>query len=174
MTSEVKGQHSWQDYDLMDLRKIDLESHTASPDELKRADSIEGAVSLVADTFGLGDGEDATKIKTVIGDVLVQRSNIEHIVEKRNDARERYAPHALATITNPFEVWEVLYDNGDKRYAFISLFSSKRQVLVVVSIWENNVLWNFMNTDKKGLNKHRHGNLIFSAMNAEKQKAANE
>lgn len=172
MSSEVKNQKNWQDYGLQDLRKIEQEAQSPAPEDLKRADSLEDAIAIVADVFGLKEGEESTSLNSIIGDVVVMRSNLEHIVEKRNDARERYAVHAFETIKNPFEVWEVLYDNGDRRYAFISLFSDKRQVLVVVSIWENNVLWNFMNTDKKGLNKHRHGNLIYSAQNT--QKAANE
>lgn len=172
MISEVKDQRNWQDYGLKDLREISQESHSPFPEELKKAESIEDAIALVAGVFNLIPDADYVEIECCIGLLVVQRNNIEHIVEKRNDARERYAPHALATIKDPFEVWEVLYDNGERRYAFISLFANKRQMLVVVSIQKDNVLWNFMHTDKKNLNKHRHGKLIH--FTAEKQKAANE
>ncbi|EJL6264597.1 hypothetical protein NXK52_003458 [Vibrio cholerae] len=172
MISEVKGQRNWQDYGLKDLREINQDLHLPFPKELKKAESIEDAIALVAKVFSLLPDDDFVAIDCCIGQLIVQRNNIEHIVEKRNDARERYAPHALATIKNPFEVWEVMYEKEERRYAFIGLFAQKRQMLVIVSIQKDNVLWNFMHTDKKRLNKHRHGQLIYPT--AEKQKAANE
>lgn len=172
MALEVKNQNNWNSYGLGDLRNIDSKHTRPAPIEIKKSDSIEDAIKILTDTFSLPDGEESVTINTYIGNVIVQRDNLEHIVEKRKDARERYVNYALDTMLNPFEIWEVQYDNGDKRYAFIGLFDTKRQMLVVVSIWNDKILWNFMHTDKKSLNKHRHGKLIY---NAEKiQKAANQ
>ena len=37
--------------------------------------------------------------------------DLRHIVEKRQDARERYVRHALATMRDPFEIWIVEYED---------------------------------------------------------------
>lgn len=176
MAAEQEGQKGWRDYGLEDLRHIDIQHNIQAPDEIKRAETIEEAVNILAHTFGLVEGVDETTLKTCIGDIIVARKNLEHIVEKRAEARERYANHALTTVLTPFEVWLTEYNNNagttERRYVFISLFNSKRQIMVVVSFWEQNILWNLMHSDKKNLNKHRHGELIYQSL--ERQKAANE
>lgn len=172
MAAEIKDQQGWADYGLTDLRQINEQYSAPAPDEIKKADSLEEAISVLAQVFGLGEKEDSAIVKTFIGDIVVKKDNLEHIVEKRKDSRERYANHAFVTVTNPFEIWLTKYDNGDKRYIFIGLLKCKRQMLVIVSIWEDKFLWNFMHTDKKNLNKHRRGELIYSALKI--QKAANQ
>lgn len=172
MAAELKEQKNWTSYGLEDLRKIDAQHVAIAPIEIKKADSLEEAIAVLAEVFCLKDNEDQVTINTHVGEIVVIRDNLEHIVQKRKDGRERYANHALATVLTPFEIWLTEYDNGDKRYAFISLFECKRQMLVVVSIWEEKVLWNFMHSDKKNLNKHRNGKLIYQKV--ERQKAANQ
>ena len=171
MAAELKNQNNWNSYGLEDLRRIDSKHTRPAPIEIKKSGSIEDAIKILANTFSLPDGKNHTYLETIIGRVTIQRENLKHIVEKRKDARERYANYALDTILNPFEVWKTQYDNGDIRYAFISLYDAKRQMFVVVSIWDDNVLWNFMHTDKKSLNKHRNGTLVYQSL--ETQKAAN-
>ncbi|PSV59584.1 PBECR2 nuclease fold domain-containing protein [Photobacterium damselae] len=165
MAAEIKGQKDWRDYGLDDLRHVPKELNRVAPEEIKRADSIEDAIAVVADVFGLGAEEKEATISTKIGDIVISYSNLEHIVEKRQDARERYTHYALDTVLNPYEIWKTKYLNGqgkeESRYIFISLYDSKRQIHVIVSIWDQNVLWNFMHSDKKNLNKHRHGELIY-------------
>ena len=82
--------------------------------------------------------------------------------EKRADARERYVKFALDTLVNPYEIWETMYDDGMVRYIFIGTYKQKQQMLVVVAPWDGKVLWNFMHTEAKGLNKHRRGSLLYS------------
>ncbi|MGY2290900.1 hypothetical protein ACW9H6_13975 [Pseudomonas sp. SDO528_S397] len=53
------------------------------------------------------------------------------------------------------------YSDGSARLAFIGAYETKRQMLVIVNIQAGNVLWNFMQTDAKALNKHRHGQLVY-------------
>lgn len=106
---------------------------------------------------------DGKAFSTPIGAVRVLKEHLPHIVEKRQDARERYVQFAIAAMQAPFEVWSVEYDDGSTRRAFIGLFEGKHQMLVVVSTIGDMVLWNFMHCDKKSLNKHRHGSLIYSA-----------
>ena len=68
---------------------------------------------------------------------------------------------ALDTLTGPFEVWEVAYTNDTNRLAFIGVYETKRQMLVVVTLHNGKMLWNFMQCDAKALNKHRHGKLLY-------------
>ncbi len=96
-----------------------------------------------------------------MGDIQIQRSCIHHIVEKRQDARERYVKVALDTLIGPFEVWQVAYTNDTYRLAFIGVYETKRQMLVVVTLDNGKMLWNFMQCDAKALNKHRHGKLLY-------------
>ncbi|MFG0412031.1 PBECR2 nuclease fold domain-containing protein [Pseudomonas sp. NY5710] len=100
-------------------------------------------------------------IRSPMGDILIQRSCIHHIVEKRQDARERYVKVALDTLIGPFEVWQVAYTNDTNRLAFIGVYETKRQMLVVVVLNKGKMLWNFMQCDAKALNKHRHGKLLY-------------
>lgn len=176
MASEQKGQKNWKDYGLEDLRHIDIQYNIQAPEEIKKAETIEEAVSILAHTFGLEEGMDEATLETHIGEIIVLRKNLEHIVEKRPDARERYAKHALMTVLNPFEIWLTEYKNAEetieRRYVFISLFNSKRQMMVVVSFWDQNILWNMMHSDKKNLNKHRHGELVYESL--KRKKATNE
>lgn len=167
MAAEIKGQKNWKSYDLDDLRKVPLNHCRTPPDEIKKADTLEDAIEILTSIFGLTAGEEEKTLNTCVGDISILRSNLEHIVEKRQDARERYANHALETVIYPYEVWITKYLNEEEkeehRYVFISLYDSKRQMHVVVSIWDKNILWNFMHSDKKNLNKHRHGELIYQA-----------
>ncbi|WP_322534055.1 PBECR2 nuclease fold domain-containing protein [Duganella zoogloeoides] len=84
---------------------------------------------------------------------------------KRQDARERYVRHALATIRDPYEIWIVEYEdeNGKEelRHVYIGAFQGKQHMLVVFIDTTGRVLWNFMHGDGKALNKHRHGECIY-------------
>jgi hypothetical protein len=67
----------------------------------------------------------------------------------------------LDTLTGPLGVWKVVFTDGTDRLAFIGAYESKRQMLVSVVFFEGQMLWNFMHTDAKSLNKHRHGELLY-------------
>ena len=45
-------------------------------------------------------------------------------------------------------------------FAAAGAFQGKRQMLVIVEMIEGELLWNFMHSDAKSLNKHRHGMLL--------------
>lgn len=159
---EKPDQLTWLDYQLEDLRLLDREFRAASLHEVEAAPDIDAAIEVVARCFGLGDSQVlATSIDTPSGAVQIQRESLYHIVEKRRDARERYAHYALDTLTGPFEVWRVAYDNDSFRLAFIGVYETKNQMLVVVNIQAGHVLWNFMHSEAKSLNKHRHGELLY-------------
>lgn len=160
MAREQKNQIKWRDLGLSDLRQLDLEHRLACPGEVAAAENQSAAFDMLVEAFGCAE-QDAVIRQSKIGPLRVEKDKLMHIVEKRQDARERYVRYALATLDEPYEVWKVAYDDGSSRYAFIGTFQTKRQMLVVVNIQPDNILWNFMHSDAKSLNKHRHGELVY-------------
>lgn len=157
----VPNQKTWIDYGLPDLRPLDTTLRSVPPAEVPAAPSMDHAVEVLARAFGMGDPLiDRVAMTTPVGLVTVHREKLVHIVEKRADARERYVHYAIETLRDPFEVWSVEYDNGNHRRAFIGAFQGKRQMLVIVEMIQGELLWNFMHSDAKSLNKHRHGMLL--------------
>ncbi|MFJ4390861.1 PBECR2 nuclease fold domain-containing protein [Pseudomonas soli] len=160
--TEKKGQSTWLDLQLPDLRTLDRAWRAPTVEELIAADNHHVAVDLVAYHLGLNTSSmDSRGIDTPLGVVQIRHNFIAHIVEKRQDARERFARVALDTLTGPFEVWRVAYSNDTHRLAFIGAYESKRQMLVIVTLEQGKLLWNFMQCDAKALNKHRHGELLY-------------
>lgn len=159
---EKKGQPTWLAKRMPDLRSIGRELRSIPPAEVDAASNIESAIEIVARHLGFIDPAIRTiTVDTPIGLVAIHRRDFFHIVEKRPEARERYVLFALDTLTGPLEVWKVEYDNHSFRLAFIGAYEAKRQMLVVVDIQTEKLLWNFMHTDTKSLNKHRHGKLLY-------------
>lgn len=159
---ELKGQQTWLDYGLPDLRSLDRALRSSALEEMAAGEGITDALQILASNLGLTDAAcSQVHIASPLGDILIQRSSLRHIVEKRQDARERYVRFAVDTLTGPLEIWRVAYSNGSARLAFIGAYETKRQMLVVVNIQAGNVLWNFMQADAKALNKHRHGELLY-------------
>ncbi|MCR4538661.1 MULTISPECIES: PBECR2 nuclease fold domain-containing protein [unclassified Pseudomonas] len=159
---ESKGQQTWLDYGLPDLRSLDRALRSCPIEEVAAGEDVAEAVEVVASNLGLIDAAcSEVCITSPLGGVRIRRATLRHIVEKRQDARERYVRVALDTLTGPLEIWRVAYSDGSARLAFIGAYESRRQMLVVVNIQAGNVLWNFMQTDAKALNKHRHGELLY-------------
>ena len=159
---EAANQQTWINLALPDLRTLSRELRSAAIQEIKRADDAESALEILLDHFGFVDESVlAVTIITPIGNVVVMRDKLAHIVEKRSDSRERYVRHAIDTLKGPFEVWKVLYDNGRYRMAFINAYEAKNDMLVVVDVREGQILWNFMHAPARAMNKHRQGDLLF-------------
>jgi len=119
--AEKRGQNTWQDEQLPDLRTHAREMRIQPIEELSAAVSHDAAMKLAAIHLGLSNAMvNSVTVATPMGVIRVQRSCIHHIVEKRQDARERYVKVALDTLTGPFEVWEVAYTNETFRLAFIN------------------------------------------------------
>ncbi len=162
LIKEAADQQTWIDLALPDLRTLSRELRSAAIEEVKRAEDAEGALKILLDHFGFVDESLlAVTILTPIGNVAVLRDKLAHIVEKRPDSRERYVRHAIDTLTGPFEVWKVLYDNGGYRMAFINAYEAKNDMLVVVDVRNGHVLWNFMHAPARAMNKHRQGELLY-------------
>ncbi len=160
--SEQKNQRTWLDGNLPDLRTLNRELRSPATEEVLAATNHEEAIEIAARHLGLGGATvPSVGIDTPYGEVLIQRASLYHIVEKRIDARERYVKMALDTLTGPFEIWRVAFTDNTHRLAYIGVYESKRQMLVSVRMIDGQQMWNFMHCDAKGLNKHRHGELLY-------------
>jgi hypothetical protein len=157
----LPDQKNWKDLGLPDIRDIEPGLLIDAVRELPGASSLNAAWEQVASGFGLDQGLDAVLIETPYGPILVKREHLLHTVEKRPNARERFTEFARDTLTRPLEIWRVSYDDASFRLSFIGAYNARYQMLVVIHVERDNVLWNFMNCDKKGLNKHRHGDLLY-------------
>lgn len=162
MVKEKENQPHWTTLLLPDLRKLDDVHLLGAPDTVDAGNTAEEALLSLQNHLGFTSEEiNERTINTPTGLVYVKKGMLSHIVEKRLDARERFVYFALATMEKPFEIWKVSYDDESHRYAYIGVFSGKVNMLVIVSINHGNILWNFMHSDRKSLNKHRHGALIY-------------
>ena len=93
--------------------------------------------------------------------VVIQRDKLPHTVEKRIDARERYALFIHPTLTNPYEIWRTEYDDGI-RSRYIASFSGDNDIVVMVRVEPNgNIMWKFMQREARRMNKLRLGELIY-------------
>ncbi|KKZ31197.1 hypothetical protein UL83_11105 [Acinetobacter baumannii] len=90
---------------------------------------------------------------------------LSHIVEKRANGRERFALFAKQTLMQPHEVWRTKYDDNSYRYIYIALFDgSKYHIAVIINIMANgNILWNYMNSELRSLDRLRVGELLYCA-----------
>ncbi len=158
---EKKDQPRWTDKGLPDLRDVDESFKLEPPEEISGGDSEEEALDLLCQVLNLTDDQNTKIIMSEVGEITLEKNKLAHIVEKRRDARERYVNFAVETMQNPFEIWKVSYDNSSFRYAFIGLFKGRTQMLVIVSIQNGLLLWNFMQSNAKNLNKHRHGEVVY-------------
>lgn len=165
---KIFGQENWKQLGLPDMRDIDVRLRAPPPPELDGAPDIESALSLVALGFGLQEGIDAVLIETPCGSVAVQRKSLAHVVEKRSNSRERFTAFAVDTVKRPLEVWSTKYDDGSSRLVFIGIYQARYQMLVIIHLEHGRVLWNFMNCDKKALNKHRNGELVYRSYETQK------
>ena len=159
---EIPDQDNWKTLGRPDLR--DLEIRTDAPELLPMAQSLEDAVSTLRGALGVPIGA-ARSVQTPVGSVTILEELLVHVVEKRPDGRERYAPFVLPTLMAPDEVWSTAYDDGTKRRRFIKLFTGGKYDIMVVVRQEPNgdVLWNIITRERKGMNKLRTGELLYAA-----------
>jgi len=158
----LDGQPTWRDLGRPDLRSPEV-PRLPDPGLLPTADGMEAAVGMMNSVL-IPDGV-INIVRTPIEDVAIRPELLPHTVEKRADARERYANYALATLRDPFEVWLTAYDDGAYRKRYIGVFKADKDLLVVLRenrdgslTWD---LYNLMQRDAKGLNKLREGRLLY-------------
>ena len=110
-------------------------------------------------------GRQWRRVDTPAGRVQLRRDLTPHIVEKRGDARERYANRLLKTLTEPNEVWWTYYENGQFRRLYIKAWDDGRGGLGIVAeeTREGDLFWNFVPMTWQGVNKQRMGTLVYPA-----------
>mgnify|MGYP005962481721 CR=1 FL=1 len=122
----------------------------------------EAAEKRLAEALGFTD-ERQRIVETPMGSRVIRRELLAHMVEKRPDARERFANYVLPTLTQPFEVWLKQHEDGTLRENYIGLFrETKYSLLVVVRInRDGSLVWNIMQREDKKMDKHREGMLVY-------------
>lgn len=156
------GQPCWQSLGLPDLKSLKQRYASVAPDIHSSAKNLDGAVEVMRKSLGISAGGKVSFL-TYIGNVIIIDSLIPHIVEKREDARERYADFIIPTLTQPLEIWKVNYDDESFRYRFIKLFDAKYDLMLVANVRDDGViLWNLIQRDTKGMDKLRVGELLYS------------
>ena len=160
IAKEVAEQGNWKTLGRPDLRQ--MTPRTEAPEMLPAASTWEAAISQLRGALGVPVGA-SRSIHTPVGNVTILDELLPHVVEKRLDARERYANFVIPTLMSPDEVWDTAYDDGTQRRRFIKLFTgSKYDIMVVVKQEPNGyILWNLINRDRKGMNILRAGKLIY-------------
>ena len=135
---------------------------TTVPDALPRSDSTAGAVARVNDALGLTGKTNWRKVKTPVDDVVLRRSLTPHMIEKRDQQRERYANRILPTLEAPDEVWMTWYDNGQFRKRYVKVWDDNRgSMSVVTEARDGSLLWNFIPGRAKDFNRQREGVLLY-------------
>lgn len=163
MAKIISGLRNWKELGLPSLQYPEEWMLKPSIDEAETSDTFEGALAILEHHLGFTEPSINMISKTTpLWPLNLKRENLPHIVEKRKDARERYATMALDTLSDPYEVWEAMYDDDLVRYKFIGMYRQRYQMLVVIAPWNGRVMWNFMQMELKSLNSHRQGNLLYS------------
>lgn len=156
------NQPTWRDLGRPDLRQIPDTARHEAPGLLPAGRTLDQAVGMVADAVGLREGQAFVTVTTKDGDLaIIHRDRLSHLVEKRGDARERYARYILPTIQDPYEIWLTDYDDG-LRKQYVGLFKGSSDLLAVVRLQrDGSVLWNIMQAGDKKMNPHRVGTLLY-------------
>lgn len=159
---ELPGQKKWNEYNRTDIKQLEKKYFLTQPELIPKASTLNAAVEQLANTFGVNKNEKIKYISTPAGDVIINYDLLSHMVEKRKEARERYANYILPTLQDPFEIYQTRYDDNKDRLRYIGLFEGNNNLLSVVTInRDGNLLWNVMQADDKRINDFRKGWLIY-------------
>lgn len=160
---QVSPATSWKELGLVDLRKIPAVERLPRPAILPAASSPKEAEQQLADALGFVGEQAALVVATPLGEKVVLRDKLPHMVAKRESNREKFAGYVLPTLQDPFEVWLKQHEDGFFRENYIGLFQDdKNALLVVVRInRDGSILYNIMQSDERRMNKRREGWLIW-------------
>jgi hypothetical protein len=159
--AEAPGQSTWKDLKLPDLREA-KPGMPEAPALLARAPSRTAAAEAMVKEMGLKDTP-WRRIETPVDSVIIRRDYIEHVVEKEIDAREQFAKFILPTLTDPYEVWLTMYDDGRPRKRYIGLYQGAKYDVMVVcrQNTDGSLFWNILQADAGRLNRLRVGKLLW-------------
>jgi len=164
IASAINDQPTWRTSGLEDLRVIAPHRIEVAPALVAGANSIEDAIEVMRHALGIAAGE-SIAVNTPKGTVRIADTSLHHVVEKRQDQRERFSNMAIPTLERPTEIWQAAYDDGTVRDRYIKLFSSaKYDILVMVKVDpDGGIFWNMMQRDRKGMNALRMGTLTYES-----------
>jgi SPP1 gp7 family putative phage head morphogenesis protein len=153
-------QKTWKDFGRADLRDVPAKDRLAAPALLERAQTRDEARLMMTKALGL-DKQPLITVATPIDQVALRVELLDHMVEKFQDARERYANFIVPTLAKPYEIWLTEYEDG-WRERFIGLFEGKDNLAAIVRVnQDGSLLWNIMQADARRLNKQRIGEMLF-------------
>ncbi|MBX2977107.1 MAG: hypothetical protein KF721_13330 [Ignavibacteriaceae bacterium] len=160
VTIKILSQKSYKDYNRSDVRCLGDDFFQEPPKLLPSGKNKQSAFLILKTALGITT-ESEKLIITPVQEIVIKPNLLLHIVQKRNDAREKYANFIIPTLINPFEVYNTEYEDGF-RNQYIGLFKGTSNILVVIKTSsDGNLFWNMMHTDKRIINKHRVGELIY-------------
>lgn len=159
----LDGQLDWRDLGLAQLQDIPDSQKPPAPALLPKAASRAAAAQLVRSVLGLAE-QPSRLVDTPVGQVLLRADYIDHVTAKEADARERFAHYILPTLTDPYEVWLTMFDDGRPRLRYIGLYRASRyDVLVVARVnADGSIFWNLMHAQARSLNRQRKGKRLWS------------
>jgi len=154
---------NWKDLGLVDLSAVPASQRSPSPGLLPEQPTQKDAEEQLARALGFVSGQDYLTVTTPLGERVIRRDLLSHMVEKRTDARERFAKYVLPTLQNPFEVWLKEHADGKLRENYINIFQDdKYGMLVVVRInRDGSLMWNMMHREVKKMRSWREGWLVW-------------
>jgi hypothetical protein len=158
----VSDQKKFSEYGLSKLKQVPIIYFQTKPSLLERGENDSDALNILATAFGVTP-ENPIRILPIFQlEITININLLSHIVEKRDNGRERFALFAQQTLMQPYEVWRSLYDDNSYRYIYIGLFSDSRyHIAVIINIMaDGNILWNYMNGELRSIEKLRVGELL--------------
>lgn len=160
-TIKIVSDKTYKDFNRPDIKDLDEKHFLEQPEIFPKGQTQEEAIGILENALGISKSKPAVEINTPIETMYIQREYLPHLVEKRDNARERYANYVLQTLKDPFEIYLTEYEDGLRRQ-YIGLFKGKYNLLCVVRLnKDGSILWNIMNADNKGMDKRRVGDLIY-------------
>jgi len=164
----VKGQKSWKDYGREDIKNVSPDKMLPLAGILDSKDNKKEAIEQLKDSLGLSKTKQI-EVVSPLETIIINEEYLEHIVEKRDARRERYANFIIPSLLNPFEIWATLYEDGNLRRRYIAIFEdvakkAKHQPTTMSIIRINkdgSLLWNFIKTDAEKMNANREGILLY-------------
>jgi len=156
----VPGQKTWKDLGRPAIADVPAAHRLPTPAVLERAPDRVIAQTVLAEALGVSQQAPLRVVETPIGEVTVRYEWLSHIVDKDNDARERWANFILPTLESPYEVWLSEYFDG-LRHRYVGVFEEVGLLAVIRLNQDGSLLWNMMRANGSYLDRQRAGLLLF-------------
>lgn len=155
-------QKTWEEHNLPSFRDLKKTHSVPAPVMLQAGKDTAEALNIMRGALGLQEGGNL-RIQTPTKEIELADWTLFHIVEKRDDRRERYAHFILPTLQSPLEIWTTEYSDG-KRERYIKLFQGKYDLLAIVRLnQDGSLLWNIMQRKTSGMDALRMGSSFWKS-----------